>query len=155
MKNSKILVALLGLFLITTSFKPSNELKWMGFNDGYALAKKKNKYVLVDVYTDWCGWCKRMDRDTYEKTEIMDLLNKDFVVVKFNPEIPNVIYKFEGKEYNGQQLAAVISKNQLTGYPTTIFMNPKNKKSNVVSGYYNADNFKGLLQSVVADLAKK
>lgn len=155
MKNVKLYAAVLGLFLLTTSFKPVTELTWMGFNEGYTLAKKKNKIMLIDVYTDWCGWCKRMDRDTYEKTEIIDALKKDFVVIKFNPEIANAVYKYEGKEYTGQQLAGVISNNQINGYPTTIFLQPKTKKQNVLSGYYDANRFKGVLENVVTEFAKK
>jgi uncharacterized protein YyaL (SSP411 family) len=157
MKTIKLLSAIFGLFIITASFKPAEKtsLNWMNFNEGYTLAKKKNKIMLIDVYTDWCGWCKRMDRDTYEKEEIMAALNKDFVVIKFNPEIPDAVYKYEGKEYNGQQLAGVISNYQLTGYPTTVFIQPKTKKQNVVSGYYDANRFKGLLETIVAEFSSK
>jgi thiol:disulfide interchange protein len=58
-------------FLILSAFKPAQtpapkaELKWYGWNEGYAKAVKEGKIVLVDAYTDWCGWCKKMDRDTY------------------------------------------------------------------------------------------
>jgi len=155
MKSLRIILSLVTVFFLTASFKPANELKWLGFNDGYALAKKKGKIMLVDVYTDWCGWCKRMDRDTYEKPEIIEALNKDFVVIKFNPEIQNVMYTFEGKEYNGQQLAAVISNNQISGYPTTIFMSPKYKKMNVIAGYYDPARFKPVLESIVTEFSKK
>ena len=155
MKTLKLYTAILGVFFLLTSFKPASELTWMGFNDGYALAKKKNKIMLIDVYTDWCGWCKRMDRDTYEKAEIIEILNKDYVVIKFNPEIQNAVYKFEGKEYNGPQLAAAISNNQINGYPTTIFHSPKNKKTEVLSGYYNPERFKPVLETIAADFSKK
>lgn len=155
MRTVKLLSILLTVVFLNSSFKPANDLTWLGFNDGYALAKKKNKIMLVDVYTDWCGWCKRMDRDTYEKPEIMAMLNKDFVAIKFNPEIPNVMYTFEGKQYNGQQLAAVISNNQLNGYPTTIFMYPRDRKMNVISGYYDASRFKGVLESIVTEFTPK
>lgn len=155
MRTVKLLSILLTIIFLNSSFKPANDLTWLGFNDGYALAKKKHKIMLVDVYTDWCGWCKRMDRDTYEKPEIVAMLNKDFVAIKFNPEIPNVMYTFEGKQYNGQQLAAVISNNQLNGYPTTIFMYPRDKKMNVISGYYDAPRFKGVLESIVKEFTPK
>lgn len=156
MKTLKLFVAGLTILFLSASFKPAPQsLTWMNFNDGYALAKKKNKIMLVDVYTDWCGWCKRMDRDTYEKEEIIATLSKDFVVIKFNPEIQGVTYKYDGKEYNGPQLAAAISNNQINGYPTTVFIQPKLKKQNVYSGYYDAGRFKGVLEAVMADFSKK
>jgi thioredoxin-related protein len=150
------LILLTATFFITTSMKKADELKWVGFDEGYKIAQKKGKIMLVDVYTDWCGWCKRMDRDTYAQSEIIGLINQDYVAIKFNPEI-TATYTFEGKQYNGQQLAGVISNNQIGGYPTTIFHSPKAKKTNVVGGYYDANRFKGVLEQVKKDFvtAKK
>jgi len=151
MMKAKILVAVIA-FIVVTAFKADNaEVKWMDFNEGYALAKKKNKIMLVDVYTEWCGWCKRMDRDAYAKPAISQVLNTDFVSVKFNPEITNVTYSYEGKNYTGEQLAGVISNYQISGYPTTIFIYPKQKKSEVVVGYKNAEQ----MAPILAEMKKK
>jgi len=139
-------------FFVITAFKADNtEVKWMDFNEGYALAKKKNKIMLVDVYTEWCGWCKKMDRDAYAKPAISQVLNTDFISVKFNPEITNVTYSYEGKSYTGEQLAGVISNYQISGYPTTIFIYPKQKKSEVVVGYKNAEQ----MAPILAEMKKK
>jgi thioredoxin-related protein len=143
-------VFLVGIILSANlSFKPVNdEIKWLDFNTGYNLAQKKGKIMIVDVYTDWCGWCKRMDKDAYAKPEISNLVNKDFIPVKFNPEIVGVTYEFEGKKYNGEQLAGVISNYQISGYPTTIFLYPKEKKSEIVVGYKNAEQLKPILEDM-------
>jgi uncharacterized protein YyaL (SSP411 family) len=149
--KTKILLAVVIAFVVT-AFKADNaEVKWLDFNEGYAIAKKKNKIMLVDVYTDWCGWCKKMDRDAYAKPNISAIVNSDFVPVKFNPEITNVTYSFEGKNYTGEQLAGVISNYQISGYPTTIFIYPKQKKSEVVVGYKNADQ----MAPILAEMKKK
>jgi thioredoxin-related protein len=78
---------LLTVFLFTTIISANDKLKWYGFDEGLAKAKKENKFLLVDFYTDWCGWCKKMDSETYANKNIIKLLNKDFVLVKLNPEI--------------------------------------------------------------------
>lgn len=149
-KMKVILVAVLAL--VATSMKPSEEIKWMDFNAGYSLAKKKGKIMLVDVYTEWCGWCKRMDRDAYAKPEIAEIVGKDFIAIKFNPEVEGVTYTFEGKNYTGAQLAGVISNNQLSGYPTTIFINPKVKKTEIVVGYKNAEQLRPILEDLKVKL---
>lgn len=149
--KTKILLGLIGLVMIT-GFKADNaEISWLDFNQGYNLAKKKNKIMLVDVYTDWCGWCKRMDKDAYAKPNIAGTVNADFIPVKFNPEITGVSYSFEGKTYTGAELAGVISNYQISGYPTTIFIYPKTKQSEIVVGYKNADQ----MAVVLADMKKK
>lgn len=139
------------LTLAASSFKSSEEITWVDFNKGYEIAKKKNKIMLVDVYTDWCGWCKRMDRDAYAKPNIISAVNSDFVAVKFNPEKTGVTYTFEGKTYTGEQLAGVISNYQISGYPTTIFIYPKGKKSEIVVGYKNAEQ----MEPILTDIKKK
>jgi len=154
MKRVLILFAAF-LFLGITSFKSGEGIKWMDFNSGYDLAKKKNKVMLVDVYTDWCGWCKRMDRDTYEHSEIYPVVTKDFVAIKFNPEVTDVMYSFEGRKYNGSDLAGLISNYNLTGYPTTIFIYPKEKKSEVIAGYKNAEQMKVVLADIKTKFYKK
>lgn len=144
-------IKILGLLLLTTvtsSFKSADEIKWLDFNKGYELAKKKKKIMLVDVYTDWCGWCKRMDRDAYAKPNIASMVNKDFVAIKFNPEQEGVMYNFEGKSYTGEQLAGVISNYKITGYPTTIFMYPKDKGIEIISGYKNAEQMAPILDNM-------
>ncbi|MFN3446924.1 MAG: thioredoxin family protein [Bacteroidia bacterium] len=140
------------LFIITNSFKTAEEIKWLDFNTGYKLAVKKKKIMMVDVYTDWCGWCKVMDRETYAKSEIAALVNQHFVPIKFNPETPNVVYTFEGKEYNGKGLKEIISNNQIRGYPATMFINTKNKKSSLVSGYLNPQEFKVTVEHTLLDI---
>jgi len=144
----KIVAVLLLSLIVGTSFKAEEEIKWLDFNKGYELAKKKNKIMLVDVYTDWCGWCKRMDKDAYEKTAIINAVNADFIPVKFNPEIKGAMYNFEGRVYTGEQLAGVISNYQISGYPTTIFIYPKTKNSELVPGYKNAEQMAPILTEI-------
>jgi thioredoxin-related protein len=88
------IIAILALSLMVgSSFKAEEGIKWLDFNKGYELAKKKNKIMIVDVYTEWCGWCKRMDKDAYEKPNIINAINEDFIPVKFNPEINRIVFE--------------------------------------------------------------
>jgi uncharacterized protein YyaL (SSP411 family) len=137
----------LSLFILMSSFTPptGEQIKWLDFKQGYSLAKKKNKIMLVDVYTDWCGWCKRMDRDTYERSDIAEHVNKDFVAIKINPEIGGVMYEFNGRQYSGAELAAVIGNNGIGGYPATVFIYPKSEKRMLVVGYKNGEAMKDIL----------
>ncbi len=144
-------IGFLLLIFAAISFKSAEEIKWLDFNKGYEMAKKKNKIMLVDVYTDWCGWCKRMDKDAYAKEGIIKAVNADFVAVKFNPEIQGVTYTYDGKNYTGEQLAGVISNYQINGYPTTIFIYPKGKKIEVMAGYRNAEQ----LAPILGDIKQK
>ncbi len=154
MKKIAILLSVFITILCIYSFKPSNdEVKWMNFNEGYSLAKKKNKIMLVDVYTEWCGWCKRMDKDTYAKPSIATELNKNYVSVKFNPEVTGITYTYNGKTYDGPGLAGAISNNSISGYPTTVFINPTSHNTKIEVGYKNESDMSVILVDIQKALA--
>ncbi len=156
MKSIKIL-ALIALYFSISSFtpiaKPTEELKWMGWNEGYELAKKNKKIAMVDCYTEWCGWCKVMDKKTYSEAAIQKKIYANFIPIKLNPELDQM-YNLDGKQYSGPQLLALLSNNTLSGYPTIIFIIP-NGKSKIVEmsvGYSDAEKFSRVLDEQVAKL---
>lgn len=142
----KFLFTLLFASFFTLGVNAQEDLQWQQWNEGYADAEKNGKIVLVDMYTDWCGWCKRMDKDTYAKGNIVELINEDFVPVKFNPEEANKTYKVQGHEVNGRELQAMLSNNQRMGYPTTFFIFPDSRQIYVEVGYKNASAFETILK---------
>ncbi|MBK7335110.1 MAG: DUF255 domain-containing protein [Saprospirales bacterium] len=62
------------------------DLKWHTWEEAVAANKKEPRKILVDVYTDWCGWCKRMDATTFQDQTVMDYLKKNFYAVKLDAE---------------------------------------------------------------------
>ena len=63
------------------------EVTWYDWNTGFELAKKEGKIAIIDCYTDWCGWCKKMDATTFEDPEVMKLMNESFVAIKFKKRV--------------------------------------------------------------------
>ena len=119
-------------------------LKWRSWDVGLKESGTAKKPVLVDVYTDWCGWCKRMDRDVYGKTEVSDYLAKKFVVVKLNAESESPA-SYDGRPYTERSLA---TKFRVNGYPTTIFLGTSGEHLVNVPGYVPADDFLVLLRYI-------
>jgi len=68
------------------------EIKWMTWEEAAAAVEKKPKKIFVDVYTDWCGWCKRMDQTTFKEPAVVQLMNADFYAVKLNAEQKESIF---------------------------------------------------------------
>jgi thiol:disulfide interchange protein len=103
----------------------AGEVKWAkSFDEAYETAKKENKPVMIDVYTDWCGWCKRLDKDVYTAANVVQLSEK-FVCFKLNPDKDPAhgdLFKVEG-------------------YPAIIFTDPDRKEVSRISGYVPADEF--------------
>jgi uncharacterized protein YyaL (SSP411 family) len=134
----------------STAQPPQEEgLKWYNWNDGFPKALAGDKILLIDIYTDWCGWCKKMDRDTYSKKDIMDLINKHFIAVKFNPEKTAFMYDLNDKKVSSWDLYAQLVQNQRSGYPTTVFLYPKEGKVYILAGYQDEANFKQTLNNYI------
>ena len=153
-------ISILLLFLVPlalVSFKMADqkeELKWESWNTGYEKGKKEKKIILIDAYTEWCGWCKKMDRDTYTNADVIKKINEHFVPVKFNPELDQK-YMIDGKEVSGFELLGLLSQNNRTGYPTTFFLVTTKNTVYIEPGYQNAEKFLVTLDNMIAQQSKQ
>ncbi len=122
-------------------------LRWLGLEDALAEASSSNKKILIDVYTDWCGWCKTMDRQTYSNSNVMALLNKHYVLVKLDAEsTERVMYK--GEAYTKIEFSAAFG---ITGYPSTIFLKPDGEAITIYPGFADAAKFSKVLSFLGED----
>ena len=131
-------------------------LVWYSFDEGYNKAVKEDKIILIDAYTDWCGWCKVMDKKTYTQASVIEYLNENFVCVKLNPEVEKE-YKFADKTMRSSELLQYLGHGKVTGYPTTIFwLHPTKEEQRFVQpGFLGPKDFLGLLKSAQAAKVKK
>jgi thioredoxin-related protein len=120
----------------------NGQLTWLSFEQGLALSKKEKKMVVVDFYTDWCGWCKKMDKDTYGNASVMKFAKEKLVLVKVNAE-SNEKTRFRDKEYSYRELAMAFG---VTGYPATAFIDATGEVLTLVPGYIPADKFLPVLE---------
>lgn len=147
------LVVILMAAMVTMGFTwpfAKKEVQWLEWNEGYKKAQRKErKILLVDAYTDWCGWCKRMDQNTYTHKDVIKLVNKKFIPVKFNPE-KDQRYFVDGDTLNGRQLLRKMSNGRRVGYPTTFFIDISDNKVKKVSGYKGPQQFVAVLEEAMA-----
>ncbi len=117
---------------------------WKDWNSGLRDAATAGKPVIVDVYTDWCTWCKRMDQDVYARPEVKRYLAEHFVQVKLNAEYTTAA-RYEGKAYTSRTLA---ERFRVNGFPTTIFLRADGTHMANVPGYVPAERFILLLHYI-------
>ncbi|MFQ5637906.1 MAG: thioredoxin family protein [bacterium] len=137
-----VLAILAFTFMGSDHGKKSKKIQWKTFEDGLALAKKENKLLVVDFYTEWCHWCKVMDKDTYGDKGVIGLVKEHAVMSKVNPEISGQ-YRFREANYSGRQLSMMFG---VKGFPTTAFINAKGELLASISGFIPAEKFTMILK---------
>lgn len=155
-----------GVIVLITSFGlsswaprdgESETVKWLTFEEAVELSKKEKKKIFVDVYTDWCGWCKVMDKSTFNDPAVAKVLNAQFYPVKLNAEQREDItfsghtFKFVSNGRSGyHELAASLLNNKLS-YPTVVFLTDDFKIIQPIPGYRKADEFHKIAQYIGED----
>ncbi len=139
----KRFVAVTIVFFLTLGASAFAAVNWeQNYDAGLEKAKKDKKLVMVDVYTDWCGWCKKLDKDTYSNKDVEDKLAKNFIAVKLNPE----------KTPQGAKLARQFGT---TGYPHVVFLSADGNKVFEINGYLPPQQFLKELDKVSEKAIKK
>lgn len=114
--------------------KGGEKVQWLTFDAAVAKAQRENKHVVVDVYTNWCGWCKVMDRQTYGNDDVAAYLTENFALAKVNGESAAKLM-WQGKTLTEREFAKAVG---VSGYPATYFMKPNAEILGGVAGYIKA-----------------
>lgn len=155
--------ALILLFLVAFSAKAQQAdkegslVKWMSLSEAVEMNKTQPKPIIMDFYTDWCGWCKHMMKTTYADANLASYINTYFYPVKFDAEGKDTVeylgqkyYPSSDKPRSPHQLAVKLLQNKLM-YPTTLFMNgfdatkSEFKLSMVANGYLETQKLEPIL----------
>jgi len=139
----------------------AQEVKWYTFEEAVTLNKKAPRKIIIDVYTDWCGWCKVMDKETFQNPLIAKILNEKYYAVKFNAESTKPVL-FEGRTFinDGQgnrpphQLAVALLNGKMS-YPSIVFMNETNQLITAVPGFQKPNDMEPLLMFIHGSLYEK
>jgi len=129
----------------------ADEVQWEGFDQGLKLASQKGKYTLVDLYTDWCGYCRKMDMTTFRDKAVVAKLSRDFVSIKFNAESPDAV-SWKGNRYSQASLA---NEWGVQGFPTLLFLNSKGEIIGNFPSYADSDLMMKLLGYIASGSREK
>lgn len=156
---------LLGCLLLltgstSTSSAPSDTttpafvgIKWMSLNEALEAHRQEKKRIFLDVYTDWCGWCKEMDRNTFADPSVIAYMNAHFYSVKFNAENDDPVV-LNGKEYRVVQAGnrtihtlAYTLLNSRMRYPSYVVLDSELQSEALLIGYMPPASFLEKLKS--------
>lgn len=158
-ERRRLLVCFIFIFCLNNSFAQTKkktestaEIEWMSFSEAVKRSKKEPKKILVDVYTEWCSWCKVMDKTTYTDPHVVKYITKYFYAVKFDAETKDTIL-FDGHTFvssdvknkkSPHTLATAMLTNKMA-YPTTVFLDEKFAMLGPIPGYLKVENIEPIL----------
>lgn len=141
------------LFLLITTASNSQEIEWVSFTKAMELNKTAPKKIFIDFYTDWCGWCKRMDATTFANPMVAQYMNEHFYAVKFNAEkeaaisIGDSTYTINpAAGRNGTHQLAIVLLNGKLSYPSFVFLDEKFNLLSPLQGFQTPDQFEAPLK---------
>lgn len=136
-------------------------VNWLSLDEALEKAKTEKRKLFVDMYTDWCGWCKHMDSTTFVDASVAQYLNEHYYPVKFNAEQDTEIvfkdktYRFKKSGSRGfHELAALWLNNRLS-FPTVVFLDENQQVIQSVPGYQDAEKMDAIINYFGSDSHKK
>lgn len=161
MQNGKIILAILlvslGLFSLSFSGNESAATKpakvqWMSIQEAIELNKTEPRKVIVDIYTDWCFWCKKMDEATFQHPEIVNYINDNFYAVKLDAQMQESVffkeneYYFDTKDLGGfHEMAFYLTRGRLS-FPSVVFLDELMNNPQPIAGFQRPVDMDKLLK---------
>lgn len=137
------------------------KINWINIEELEAAQAKEPRKVFIDMYTYWCGWCKRMDKNTFQHPGIVEYVNQHYYAVKFNAETKDTIhyrgqdYSFVGKGKRGYNQLAALMMNGKLSYPTIVYLDEELRLIQPVPGYMGPRDFEKILTYLGEDHYKE
>jgi len=151
----KVLLSVFFFFFMFYGLKAqqdTNVVNWLGLEEAVARQQNEPRKIFMDIYTDWCGWCRRMDAQTFTHPVIVKYLNENFYPVKFNAEQKGPVV-FQGISFVNQNPETNRSSHDLAiallqgkmGYPSIVFIDEESKVITHIPGYKTPEALEPLL----------
>lgn len=138
----------------------NEEIAWITFEEAIEKNKTNPKRILIDMYTDWCGWCKKMDKETFTHPQVVKYVNTHYYAVKFNAEqkedvvFKDQTFKFVASGARGyHELAAALMNGQMS-YPTIVYLDESMNLIGMAAGYQTPQTLEPFIKFFASDSCK-
>lgn len=165
MKKALILIGMLMLFAVGSIWAEDPEDKsqktdapaaidttqvtWVKYDEGLKMAKETGKHILINFTTTWCGYCKKMKKETFSDINVIKFLNENFICAVVDGDSKNEL-DVDGYKITESNLAK--AEYRVTGYPTFWFLKSSGERIGPAPGYKPTDQFMEILYYVKNDI---
>lgn len=144
----KTILLCLSLFLIPALLwaggKEDGSIRWLRADVAVKEARDEKKPLLIDFYAQWCGYCKKMKRETYTDKRVIERINRQFKAVTVDIEGSDS-FIINGKALTESDFAEGF---KITATPTTWFIKPNGEVIKGIPGYMEPDEFLEILSYI-------
>lgn len=149
MKNLLLIIFVSVSVLSFSQEKKTPSINWMSMQEALeASATPDNKKkIFIDAYTDWCGWCKKMDKSTFLDSSVIAYMNENYYAVKFDAETQDTI-SYRGVDFTNSSpgakkkggrgtyhyFASALLDGQLS-YPSYVILDEKHTRMAIYKGF--------------------
>ncbi|UAM98704.1 thioredoxin family protein [Polaribacter litorisediminis] len=156
----KIILTFIAFVFFSISIK-AQEINWISLNKALELQKENPKKIMIDIYTNWCGPCKLLDKKTFKNKDVAAYVNEHYYAVKFNGEGNEAInYKdtnFGNPNYDASKANSRNSAHEfadymgVNAYPTIAFLNETGDFIAPIRGFHNPQQLEFFLKLFVTN----
>ena len=152
LKVSLGIVMIIALGMTDLAASDHAKVNWLTIEEAQDKFNEEPRAIFVDVYTDWCGWCRRMESETFSHPHIAEMLNTYFYPVKLNAEQEEPIV-FMGVTYENENIgqrrathsfAIALLQGQMS-YPSVAFFDDNMQLVTAIPGFRPPKNMEAVL----------
>ena len=144
------------LLFIGVNIYSQSKVNWIELDNNTEI-NNNGKKIIIDLYTDWCGWCKVMERNTFTDPDVIKHINNNFLPIKFDAEYKNNVvfnknsYKYVKSGRKGiNELAYALTNGNLS-YPMTVFLDENYQLITLLPGYHKPNFYNKVLKYIGED----
>ncbi len=136
-------------------------IQWLTVAEATEKMKSQKRKIFVDVYTDWCGWCKKMEQSTFENRAVVKYISENYYAIRFNAEQKEDVvwngktYKFKTVGNRGYHELAAEWMGGRMSYPTTAYIEDDFSLIQAIPGYLEAEKFEAIINYFGSNSHKK
>jgi len=146
------------LFATAASAQTLEQIRWMDFEKLSDTLQTHPKKVLISFHTEWCTYCKKMNKEVYTDPEIIKIINEDYYAVQFDAESQDSVF-FDGQLFINSKstkrrkafhdLALILgSRNGQFTVPVTLMLKPNFELLHARYHYLDRKTLKRLILSL-------